>query len=56
MTVITFEYNFKNSITRDLNLLVNFPGCSDSKESACNAGNLDSIAGKSPGDGHGNPL
>ena len=33
-------------------------GGSDSKESACNAGDLGSIAGlgRSPGEGHGNPL
>ena len=30
-----------------------FPGGSDSKESACNAGDLDSIPGF---EGHGNPL
>ena len=31
---------------------------SDSKESACNAGNLSSIpgSGRSPGEGNGNPL
>ena len=35
-----------------------FPGDSDGKESACNAGDLVSIPGlgKSPGDGNGNPL
>ena len=35
-----------------------FPGGSDSKESVCNAGDLDSIPGlgRSPGGGHGNPL
>ena len=34
------------------------PGDSDSKESACNAGDLGSIAGlgRSPGGGHGNPV
>ena len=34
-----------------------FPGDSDGKESAFNAGDLDSISGlgKSPGEGHGNP-
>ena len=34
------------------------PGNSDSKESACNAGDLDSIPElrRSPGGGHGNPL
>ena len=35
-----------------------FPGGSDGKESACNVGDLGSIPGlgRSPGDGHGNPL
>ena len=35
-----------------------FPGGSDGKESACNAGDLSSIpgSGKSPGEGNGNPL
>ena len=35
-----------------------FPGGSDSEESACNAGDLDSIPGlgRSCGGGHGNPL
>jgi len=35
-----------------------FPGGSDSKESACNAGGLDLIprSGRSPGEGNGNPL
>ena len=35
-----------------------FPGGSDGKESACNAGDLNSIPGlgRSPGGGHGNPL
>ena len=35
-----------------------FPSGSDSKESACNAGDLNSIPGlgRSPGEGNGNPL
>ena len=35
-----------------------FPGGSDGKESACNAGNLGSIPGmgRSPGEGYGYPL
>ena len=39
-------------------IFLGFPGGSDSKESACNAGNLGSIPGlgRSPGGGHGNPL
>ena len=38
--------------------LLGFPGGSDGKESACNAGDLGSIPGlwRSPGGGHGNPL
>ena len=34
------------------------PGASDSKESACNVGYPGSIpgSGRSPGEGHGNPL
>ena len=35
-----------------------FPGGSDSKESACNAGDMSLIpgSGRSPGEGNGNPL
>ena len=38
--------------------MAGFPGGSDSKELACNAGDLGSIPelGRSPGEGHGNPL
>ena len=38
--------------------LGSFPGGSDSKESACSVGDLDSIPGlgRSPGGGHGNSL
>ena len=38
--------------------MVGFPGGSDGKESICNAGDLGSIPGlgRSPGEGHGNPL
>ena len=37
---------------------VGFPGSSDGKESACNAGDLGLIPGlgRFPGGGHGNPL
>ena len=37
---------------------MDFPGCSGSKESASNVGDLDSIPGlgRSPGEGNGNPL
>ena len=37
---------------------MDFPGGSDSKASACNAGDPSSItgSGRSPGEGNGNPL
>ena len=37
---------------------IDFPGGSVGKESACNAGDLDSTpgSGRSPGEGNGNPL
>ena len=39
-------------------VFLGFPGGSDSKESACNAGDLGLIPGleRSPGEGHGNPI
>ena len=39
-------------------LLLGFPGGLDSKESACNVGDLGLIPGlgRSPAGGHGNPL
>ena len=39
-------------------VFLGFPGGSDGKESACNAGDLDSIPGlgRSPGEGNGNSL
>ena len=38
--------------------IMGFPGGSDCKKSACNAGHLGSISesGRSPGGGNGNPL
>ena len=47
----TLEYNC-------MSLYFGFPGGSDGKESACNAGDLGSIPGlgRSPGEGNGNPL
>ena len=38
--------------------MLGFTGVSESKESACNAGHLDSIpgSGRSPEEGNGNPL
>ena len=39
-------------------ILGGFPGSSDDKESACNAGDLSSIPdlGRYPGEGNGNPF
>ena len=39
-------------------ILLWLPGSSDSKESACNAGDLGSMPGlgHAPGEGHGNPF
>ena len=39
-------------------MFLGFPGGSDGKESACNVGDPSSIPvlGRSPGEGHGNPL
>ena len=39
-------------------MIKDFPGGSDSKEPACNAGDLGLIpgSGRSPGEGNGNPL
>ena len=41
-----------------LSVSLGFPGCSDNKESACNAGVLSLIPGlgRPPGEGNGNPL
>ena len=45
-------------VTLPTSVFMGFPGGSDGKESACNAGDLGSIPGLgiSPGEGHGNPL
>ena len=42
----------------NLDIHLDFPGGSDSKESACNAEDLDLIpgSGRTPGEGSGNPL
>ena len=39
-------------------IIIGFPGGSDGKASACNAGDPGSIpgSGRSPGEGNGNPL
>ena len=48
----------KNSFMFPLLLTEGFPGGSDSKESACNAGDPGSIPewGRPPGEGNGHPL
>ena len=45
-------------VGHDLAIEQGFPGSSDGKESACNAGDRGSIpgSGSSPGEGNGNPL
>ena len=47
---VVYRYSYRQ--------LKGFPGGAAGKESACNAGDLDSIPrlGRSPGGGHGNPL
>ena len=49
---------FENALLKPLGSLAHLPGGSDGKESTCNAGDLGSIPGlgRSPGEGHGNPL
>ena len=46
------------AISKHLTFKVGFPGGSEGKESACNAGDLGLIPGlgRSPGEGNGNPL
>ena len=48
----------KLQVNVPLQVPLSFPGGSDSKESACSAGDLASIPGlrRSPGEGNGNPL
>ena len=51
-------FNFKNRNLASISPALNSPGGSDSKESACNAGDMGSILGlgRSPGGGNGNPF
>ena len=62
MTIFSYvNLNFRNSTAISTPPPVphkGFPGGSDSKESACNAGYPDSIpkSGRSPGEGNGNPF
>jgi len=50
--------NSKYMSLNKLQKIVGFPGGSDGKESACNAGDLNSIpwSGRSPGEENGHPL
>ena len=52
MNICVEAYTWKHYVN------ISFPGDSDGKESACNAGNLSLIPGlgRSPGDRNGNPL
>ena len=56
MEAVTTLVNTTTIDTTAINM--GFPDSPDSKESACNAGDLGSIPGleRSPGGGHGNPL
>ena len=49
---------FLSNISSALVSILGFPGSSDGKENACNAGDLGLITGlgRSPKGGHGNPL
>ena len=53
-----FDIIMNSYILKSSNVLRDFPGDSESKESACNAGDSGSIpgSGRSPGEGNGNPL
>ena len=53
-----WKINAKKKLYITVILILGFPGSSDSKASAYNAGNLGSIpgSGRSPGEGKGNPL
>ena len=54
----TIERADVHIIMADLHCCLGFPDGSDSKETACNAGDPSSIPGlgTSPGEGNGNPL
>ena len=53
-----FHFHFYKSYSIKVIMDPDFPGGSNGKESACNAGDHGSIpgSGKSPGEGNGNPL
>ena len=56
--VVIYEVLKKLLVFSQTNNVSFFPGGSDGKESACKAGDVDSIIGlgRSPEEGHGNPL
>ena len=61
LTFLSFPDEESNGLVRNGGYYgdeLGFPGGSDSKESACNAGDLGLIPvlGRSPGGGHGNPF
>ena len=57
MVLFLKKARFSHSLKFLVNRINSFPGGSDGKESACNAGYPGSIpGGKSPGEGNGNPL
>ena len=58
MDITHFEVESNTVVNRSPFVSLYFPGGSDVKESACNAGDLSSIPGlgRSSGEGNGNPL
>ena len=55
---LILKYNFLMNLGEDIYCTMGFPGCSDSKESTCNSGDLGLIPGlgRYPGEESGNPL
>ena len=55
---LAWERILEDEIVAHFCILLGFPGGSEVKASACNAGDLGSIpgSGRSPGEGNGNPL
>ena len=55
---VVLKSHSKMSLITPASLLKGFPGGSEVKASACNAGDLGSIpgSGRSPGEGNGNPI
>ena len=56
--MIKYAYHNIHYLATHKSAIQGFPGSSDNKESACNAGDLGSTPGlgRSPEGGHGNPL